>query len=317
MVNRFLKIIFLALIYISLTPAQNIKVTAGTDSAQYFVGDYIYYTLKIIHDKNVTIQTYPVRDSLKGLEFIAESKPVITEGNGQVSETIKYILSKYDSAEVTIPPQTVGYKIPGNDNLLKAESNPVTILVTTVPVEQKADIKDVKEPVRIPFNWLIALIILWVILFLTGIFFIVKIFWWDKRKAKSVEQVIIKIPPYEEALKSLHMLEDKKLWQAGQVKEYHSEVTEIIRKYFEGRFNIAALEMTSAEIMNALKRKRETKEIYDATNEFFVNADMVKFAKFLPMASVNEEMMKQAYKIVDVTKQRIAEATEKAEAVNV
>jgi hypothetical protein len=38
------------------------------------------------------------------------------------------------------------------------------------------------------------------------------------------------------------------------------------------------------------------------TENFLTNADLVKFAKFSPLSSVNEEMMKQAVDIVEKTK---------------
>jgi len=98
-------------------------------------------------------------------------------------------------------------------------------------------------------------------------------------------------------------LENAKLWQQGKIKEYHSSITNIIRKYFGGRFGFNALEMPSSEVLENLSAKPEAGIIFDETRSFFENADLVKFAKFKPMPSVNEEMMKQAYNIVRTTKQ--------------
>ena len=39
----------------------------------------------------------------------------------------------------------------------------------------------------------------------------------------------------------------------------------------------------------------------NVTFDFLTNADLVKFAKFQPLGSVNEEMMKQARNIVQTT----------------
>ena len=125
---------------------------------------------------------------------------------------------------------------------------------------------------------------------------------------------IIKIAPHEAALKSLRSLEEQKLWQQGNIKEYHSRITEIIRRYFEERFNFLALEMTSSEVLLNLRSLNEGNKIMDITNSFLSNADLVKFAKFQPIPSVNEEMMKQAYEIVETTKPEII--TEKAEEVS-
>ena len=85
------------------------------------------------------------------------------------------------------------------------------------------------------------------------------------------------------------------------MKEYHSNITGIIRGYFEERFNLPALELTTSEQMQQLKRVPSAENILSITNEFLNNADLVKFAKFIPLPSVNEAMMKQAKEIVNST----------------
>ena len=114
----------------------------------------------------------------------------------------------------------------------------------------------------------------------------------------------------------MNKLEEKQLWQKGKVKEYHSEITEIIRKYFEDRFNLPALELTTSEAIDALRKRKEAEIILDITNSFLNNADLVKFAKFQPLVEVNEEMMLQAREIVNKTAKKAAPEIKKEE-VNV
>ncbi len=122
-----------------------------------------------------------------------------------------------------------------------------------------------------------------------------------RKKLTPKKKVVVKLPAHAIALNSLNSLQEKKLWQQGLIKEYHSEITEIIRKYFEERFNLPALELTTSEATQLLRQRKEAGPVLDITYDFLTNADMVKFAKFEPMASVNEEMMKQAYEIVNKT----------------
>jgi len=118
---------------------------------------------------------------------------------------------------------------------------------------------------------------------------------------QPVKKKIIRIPAHVRALSALDNLENEKLWQKGMVKEYHSNITGIIRGYFEERFNLPALELTTSEQMQQLKRVRTAENILSITNEFLNNADLVKFANFIPLPSVNEAMMKQAKEIVNST----------------
>ena len=123
----------------------------------------------------------------------------------------------------------------------------------------------------------------------------------QKKSERPVEKKIITIPPYVKALIALENLESERLWQKGFVKDYHSRITEIIRNYFEERFDLPAMELTTTETIHHLKSIKEKEKILDITYDFLSNADLVKFAKFQPLEQVNEEMMKQAKEIIHST----------------
>ena len=50
-------------------------------------------------------------------------------------------------------------------------------------------------------------------------------------------------------------LEDQKLWQNGQVKLYQINLSEIVREYIENQVFIPALESTTIEIIESLKKE--------------------------------------------------------------
>ena len=281
--------------------AQNISVKASTDKTDYQVGDYIYYTIQVDHDKAINVYPPDIKDSLSSLTLIKKENPPEEEKNGKVTTTYKYILSGYDSARVTIPTVSVLYKSPGDTAMKFAATNTITVLIKTLKVDPKAEIKDVKAPIKISLDW--RWIALWVLI---GLIIIGLIYYFYRRyqkkklKKQPAKKVII-LPPYTIALNALRGLEEQKLWQKGQIKEYHSIITEIIRKYFEERFNMPALELPTSEAVELLKQRQGTELILDTTYNFLSNADLVKFAKFVPLEAVNEEMMKQAYEIVNNT----------------
>jgi hypothetical protein len=292
--------VLLLLLSINLS-AQSISVLASVDSSDYLVGDFINYTLEIRAEKNIKITTPIIRDSLKKVEIIKELPNVSEEKDGVKSSTFGYVISFYDSASVTIPPIAVRYKVEGNDEEKVVLSNPVTFIVHTLQVEQQADIKDVKEPLTIPLDWKFILLIVLIasIILAAGFYFYRR---YKRKKAEQpIKKKIIKTPAHVRALTALDNLENEKLWQKGKVKEYHSNITGIIRGYFEERFNLPALELTTSEQMQQLKRVPSAENILNITNEFLNNADLVKFAKFIPLPSVNEVMMKQAKEIVNTT----------------
>lgn len=309
-----LKLFILALLICVPALAQEVKVIAKTDSANYFVGDYINYELEVTHPENVKIVIPSVQDSLKVLEFIKKENPVVITSGNSIIEKFRYTFSLYDSTEVLIPSFNIHYKIGEDSTLYNLATNELFVFIDKVVVDMQKDVMDIKNPLLIPYDmFILLLIILGIIVLLIVAYFIYKKY---KKRKESIDESVPKIivPPFEEAYTSLRNLEGKELWQNGAVKEYHSEITFIIRKYFERSFNFLALEMPSSEVIENLKSVKECEKIFDETRNFFNNADMVKFAKYIPMDSLNEEMLKQAYNILDNTKP-VPVAEEKEEEV--
>lgn len=301
MVRKFLFVHILFFISFLSLNAQEMSVSATTDTSSYMVGDYITYTIEIRHDKYFAVYLPQIKDSIKVLDFI-RALPVEKKNVGEnIVEYHKFIFSKYDSGKVEIPPVRIEYTKHQSGNRHSLYTNPVSLTVHTLPVNTQEDIKDVKEPVKLPLNWLLIIaIVVLIAALLAGGYYLYKRFR-KKKDGMAPAEPEIKIPPHEIALQKLHLLEEKKLWQQGFVKEYHSEITEIVRSYFEDRFDFRALEMTSSEILGVLSYLEEGKKVVETANNFFSNADLVKFAKFQPIPSVNDEMMKQAFSIVNDT----------------
>ena len=296
-----MKTLFLVLTLSLNLFAQNISAEAYTDSANYLVGDYINLTIKVKYDEGITVSNPLIKDNFKDIEVIKVEEPVLLEENGKQIVEFKYIVSVYDSTDISISGIPVGYKT-GNDTLLQTvNTNPVYFTVHTVPVKPEEEIKDVKEPIKIPLDWKTILLYLLIIIAIAGLAYFLYKRYKKKHEGEEIKQTELRIPSYITALNSLHQLEEEKLWQKGKVKEYHSKITEIIRRYFEDRFYLPALELTTSEAMVRLKERYDTAEILQATDEFLNNADLVKFAKYNPVPDLNAEMMKQAYKIVEMT----------------
>lgn len=109
-------------------------------------------------------------------------------------------------------------------------------------------------------------------------------------------------PPHVVAIKALERLHHQKLWQNNRHKEYYSELTDILRTYISGRWEIGAREMTTDEIVAAMR----TLELPDKAAMDLVtilrNGDLVKFAKDTPDAEQNENDYLKSYYFVEETK---------------
>jgi len=161
------------------------------------------------------------------------------------------------------------------------------------------DIKDVKPPVELPINhfliFLIALILLSV-----GIVLVYLII---KRRNKVIPAPTDTRTPWEKAFDQLNELKNKNLIAVGKIKEYYSEMSDIVRQYFELRFKINAPEMTTEEFLLFIKNYtgliREQKEVF---KEFLNSCDMVKFAKHIPVIEEAEHSFQLAWRLIEETK---------------
>ncbi|HOY38067.1 MAG: hypothetical protein KBB11_00605 [Bacteroidales bacterium] len=125
-------------------------------------------------------------------------------------------------------------------------------------------------------------------------------------RKKGIKNIFRRIPPPEPphivALRELNRIRDEKKWQNGKTKEYYTELTDVLRKYFEGRFGVNAMEMTSDEILNAMSGFSVITETYmNQLKQVLITADAVKFAKAEPFFHENDMHLKNAFDIVEGT----------------
>jgi len=109
-------------------------------------------------------------------------------------------------------------------------------------------------------------------------------------------------PAEEVALEKLDGIKEEKIWQAGQVKEYHTQLTDVIREYISRRFGVSSTEQTSDETLRAMKPLlAEQKDIYEHLRKMLTLADLVKFAKWTATPDENEQSLRNAYEFVRET----------------
>ena len=126
-----------------------------------------------------------------------------------------------------------------------------------------------------------------------------------KKKTQEEKEIIPLLPPYEEAIQKLQQLDEKLLWQNNKIKEYYSELTEIVRGYIERELKVPALESTTDELVetlidfNSSESILTSKETIKKLKGLLQEADLVKFAKSKPMAEDIEVHRKDAENVVN------------------
>lgn len=315
--NSFSKHIstFLALISIlfwssqSNIIAQNYSVSATPDSTLMLIGGQMNLTLEVAQPKGLRVIFPQFGDTItKDIEIVEKSDPDTTDlGNDRIS--VKQILriTSFDSGLHYIPP--IEFELATEQARQIKKTNPIGLMVVNPfeEVDPQKGIADIKGPVNTPFKlselyrflpWILGGLLL-AILIAAAIYFYVK----RKNPIKAFIKEKPKEPAHVVALKELDHLKDEKLWQKGKVKEFHSTLTDILRKYLQDRYGIPALEQITPEIMNSLSKvDLPDDKIADRLKQVLELADLVKFAKMEPLPDENDLSLMNAYFFVNQTK---------------
>ncbi|MDI6765701.1 MAG: hypothetical protein QME52_02600 [Bacteroidota bacterium] len=298
--------------------AQEVRATAKVDSNHIMIGDWfnLYFEVEYTTNANVTIPIFP--DTLEGFEVIKRESPLVKKINQATMELHIFTLTSFDSGMHIIPPIPVYYNHADDTTKYLVKTSPIVMIVGGMAVDTTQDIKDIKPPLSVPITFTDVLPYLLVVIGVAGIVWFTR---YIIRKRKRGEPLIPEEPPrpaHEVALEALRSLESEKLWQRGKIKDYHSQLTDIIRTYIERKFKILAMESTSDEILSALVDGIVVKEMKESLKEILIRADLVKFAKFQPIAEENETSLALAYKFVELTwkKEPEQEVEQSVEEVN-
>ena len=109
----------------------------------------------------------------------------------------------------------------------------------------------------------------------------------------------------------------RKLWQTGKFKAYYTALSSILRTYISGRWHVGALEMTTDEIIVALRDVEMPRDSRTNLIAILRTADMVKFAKAEPEAEENDENLHRALYFVENTKPFDAKRLEGKEDIDI
>jgi len=162
-----------------------------------------------------------------------------------------------------------------------------------------AGLKDIHGPVSVPGEWWW----LWIVLFLLCVAGVIAAWYFFLRKSACTSIKLIVIPPWEKALAALSSLEMQAPYISGGVKQYYFQLSGIIRLYIEERFNIRAPEMTTEEFMDQARASTELSTQHRLFLDNFLNvSDMVKFARFEPVAQDMVDVLMAARIFVEGTR---------------
>jgi len=308
--GKVFPIVVILLLFVVTANAQLVQLNLSFVKDTINIGEQTTLRLEIINQKHVALQAFPLKDSLnKEIEIIdslASSKPD--------SNTLSLHVTSFKSGQYVLPRIPLVFKYENTTDTIYSPELLLTVL--SPPIDNQAEIKDIKPNLTLPFRlkeiFSEAGNVFWIIPVLLIIAYFIYRFLRKKKEIKLSEPAL---PPHIIALQDLDKLKEEKLWQKGEIKEFYSRLSDIMRIYLENRYQIPAMEYVSSETMQSFNKILQQEDMLSEMLEgILLTSDIVKFAKGDPLPAENQGNLDNAYLFIGQTKiEEIAPIDSKAE----
>jgi len=278
--------------------AQFPGVKAVTDKNEILIGEQLRLSVEATVVDDFTVGLPQLPDSMAHFEIVDKPKADSIYSEGKLSVIRQdFILTSFDSGKWIIPAAKVSVvpKDNASAGVFYTDSFPITVSFSqSDTTAQIKDIKPLREAV-IKINywyWVAAALGLLVIIAL--VIWIIK-----RRKSKPAAVLAAKDPPYEEALKLLKELDKKKLDNAEAIREFHTELGDIFRRYITRKSNKLQYNKTTGDILMLLSNWNLNKLAIAAAASGLRCGDAVKFAKYLPPENESRESVQSVKEAIE------------------
>ena len=240
--------LFVAIAVPYQTHAQKITVNARLDSTMIMIGNQAHLTYEISQQPNQKVIIPIFTDSVPGGLELADVLKIDTTKtpDGRLLVKQHYTVTGFNDSL---------YYIPAFPFILNGDTVWSKSLSLKVVQPYKIDtvnhtIADIKPVFNAKIDWLgifkiVGVIWLLALLSILGYLYFRKYF--KKKPVLTDSELKLLLPAHVVALNCLDKIKQEKLWQQDRPKEYHTELTDVIREYIERIFNINSMEMTSEE----------------------------------------------------------------------
>ena len=300
---------------LAVAQSQRPSVTARITPDSIMIGDRFTLTIEVEKDlvQSLAFPHFekPEGDKAGSLECIEDAVVDTVEVVGRkVRLRKRYVMTIFDEGIYSLGRPQVLYADKNIVDTLYAQDS-LRIVVNTFRIDSLSgdikEIRDLKPQKTLPFRFgeiagylgyaFLAAVIVALALF--GV-----IYYLGKRgkKISDLFRPTPPPPPHIVAISALEALHNQKLWQNNKHKQYYSALSDILRTYIDGRFDIGAMEMTTDEIIEAVRGVEIPQKSAMDLVSILRDADLVKFAKAMPEADENEGAYNKAYYFVEETK---------------
>src|SRR5258706_1284432 len=262
------------------------------------IGEPLQYKVEATFPPNTyTLKWLAIPDSIAHFEVVQRSKIDSIQANNILTLTQVISLTSFDSGLQTIPAFNVNFYPIMNDPTVNLLTDSVRIMVSFSPLDSIKPFHDIKTIIEVKdewplWMWIAAALSLLLLIFL--IYYLIK----NRRKKKPKKLFVSKISPLDEAIQSLDELQRQQLLINGDIKQFHTRIGDIFKRYISRKTNTNLLTLTSDEVLIKLEDLNVKKQEIGLMANNLKMGDAVKFAKYIPANSDSETALENTKKVI-------------------
>jgi hypothetical protein len=275
----------------------SLTATLNPRRSKLTVGDPFAVELVVRHLRTVKLSQPFLPDP--GEFLVLNQKTVTRYAGDTIVDSHSLKVAAFAPGELKLPPFIVTWQ--GDTAVYASASDSIAVKVESVMPDSMKDINDLKPQVQYP-----NLLPIWILL---GLIAAGGLAWLGLRLYRRYRRIKLygaPLPdPWDEALNALERVPAREWLDAGQFKRYYYTLSEILKRYLTRRFGFPAIDQTTTEIARAMKAAKTPER--EGFGEFFRAADMVKYAKHLPLPADAAAAIERARELVTLTTPRTEE----------
>jgi len=273
------------------------SASSTIDRNKILLGEQVNLQLKAedINTRMFFLQDwFSIPDSISHIQVVKRSAIDTINVGGVTTFTQMLTITSFDSGKWKLGPLQLIMqdRTTGNQTVLQTDSVVLEVLPVDVSnMQNYHDVKDILDVEVKPNYWLYVAIAASAIVLIILIWLMVKD---SKKKKVELPKPAYKGTPLEHALQQIKELEGEDLPAKQQVKLFYTRLSEILRNYFNDRFNVHSSHATSDELMVLLSVYLQDEKYRTEFYQLLRLSDAVKFAKYIPSTEQNEKAVKTA-----------------------
>lgn len=292
--------LFISLIFVGFGCfAQMPSFKTSIDKQTIVLGEQFHVKLEVnIPHNTFNLQSLSIPDSIPHFELIGKGKSDSIHGDASTTFTQVLNFTSFDSGSFVLPQFKLNFLAVDKGKVYSGFTDTFKINVTYNPIDSIKPFHDIHTVIDVKNEtplWVWLALIDGILLLIAIIIYLIKKF----KKKPSTEVFASKLTPLEEAIKNLNDLKEKRLLEQGNVKEFHTSLVSIFKRFLSRKISKDITSLTTSEtllVMEQAKYGMDNTSVLAATLRM---ADAVKFAKYQPSLAESDASLNQTKMVVE------------------